>query len=114
MATADTNTLFATFKPAVERGGERLGGDIFADPHPGLLEDLLGKCEASQLSICLWKEEEVHGDEIQQKGRVGNQPDGTGGEPVLIVAAALMTGKLFQQQIIVKNGPDDKTLQARA
>ena len=83
MATADTNTLFATFKPAVERGGERLGGDIFADPYPGLLEDLLGKCEASQLSICLWKEEEVHGDEIRQKGRVGNQPDGTGGEPVL-------------------------------
>ena len=87
MATADTKTLFATLKPAAERGG--------------------------QLSICLWKEEEVHGDEIRQKGRVGNQPDGTGGEPVL-GGGCMMTGKLFQQKISVKNGPDGKTIQARA
>ena len=43
MATADTKTLFATLKPAVERGGERLDGDFSADPYPGHLEALLGK-----------------------------------------------------------------------
>ena len=43
MATADTKTLFATLKPAAERGGERLGVDSSADPYPGLLEALLGK-----------------------------------------------------------------------
>ena len=78
MANADTKTLFATLKPAAERGGERLGGDSSADTYPGLLEALLGKSEASQLLIHLWKEEEVRGDEIRQKGRVGNQPDVTG------------------------------------
>ena len=31
-----------------------------------------------------------------------------------LVAAALLTRKLFQQQISVKNGPDGKTIQARA
>ena len=37
MATADTNTLFATLKKAAECGSERLGGDISADPYPVFL-----------------------------------------------------------------------------
>ena len=43
MVTADMHTLFLPLKPAAERSGERLGGDISADPSPGLLEALLGK-----------------------------------------------------------------------
>ena len=43
ICTADTKALFAPLKPAAERGGERLGGDSFADPSPGLLETLPGK-----------------------------------------------------------------------
>ena len=43
MATADTHTLFAPLKPAAEHSGECFGGDISADPSPGLLEALLGK-----------------------------------------------------------------------
>ena len=43
MLTADTHARFAQLKTAAERGGERLGEDISADPYPGLLEALLGK-----------------------------------------------------------------------
>ena len=43
MVTADTHTLFTPLKPSADRGGERLGGDSFADPYPGLLRALLGQ-----------------------------------------------------------------------
>ena len=105
MVTADMHALFAPLKPSAERGGERLSGESFADPSQGLLEAFLVKWEASQLLLYLCKQEEVRRGEIQHIERVGDQQDGTGGEPVL-AAVALMTGEFFQPQISVKNGSD--------
>ena len=105
MVTADTHALFTPLKPSVERGGQRLGDDSFADPSPGLLEALLGQREASQQLICLWKQEEVRGGEIRRKGWVGDHRDGDGGEPVL-GGGGIDDWKFVPAPISVKNSPD--------
>ena len=57
----------------------------------------------------LWKQDEVHRDEIRRIGRVGDQRDGSGGEPVLGGSGCVDLSVIpAPKQSSVKNGPVDK------
>lgn len=83
IASIDPHTLFTALIPAAEGGGELFFADGTDDPFPGSFQGLSAQCEASQLLFHFPAQEKVRWSQIRRIGRMLNELDLSGGEPIL-------------------------------
>ena len=74
-----------------------MGGDVSAEPLPGLLEAVLVQAETSQLLLHFPDQKEVGRGKVQSIGDLFKVLDGVGGKPI-----RLYGGSMLRRIVLVK------------